>query len=201
MNLPSETMTPFQVPERMRGPVLSYCLLAGERTLRFRSLRSDWRSWTADRKWECTTSAARLRSAGDRRVRRCACRRCGPAGRFAAGERKGAARPGLRWKRRRGCGGGGAARLVAAVEQFRAARERYFADVEQEVVKLALAICGAGTASRGADRSSAVDAERCGWRWRRWQTGAAWCCVLRRPDVEAWEQSFRGDGGIGTARG
>ncbi len=33
-------------------------------------------------------------------------------------------------------------RLVDAVSQFHAMRERYFADVEQEVVKLALAIAG-----------------------------------------------------------
>jgi flagellar assembly protein FliH len=44
------------------------------------------------------------------------------------------------------------ARLVSAVEQFRSARGRYFAEVEQEVVKLALAI-----AARVLHRETQID--------------------------------------------
>lgn len=81
-------------------------------------------------------------------------------------------------------------RLVEAVHQFRVAKERYFADVEQEVVKLALAIAG-----RVLHREAQLDplllagVVRVALEKMADRSGV----VLRvaGPDVEAWEGIFR----------
>ena len=80
-------------------------------------------------------------------------------------------------------------RLLAAVEQFRGARERYFAEVEQEVVKLALAI-----AARVLHREAQIDplllsgVVRVALEKMADRSGV----VLRvaGPDVESWERTF-----------
>jgi flagellar assembly protein FliH len=81
-------------------------------------------------------------------------------------------------------------KLVEAVQQFRVAKERYFADVEQEVVKLALAIAG-----RVLHREAQIDplllagVVRVALEKMADRSGV----VLRvaGPDVEAWDGIFR----------
>jgi flagellar assembly protein FliH len=81
------------------------------------------------------------------------------------------------------------ARLVGAADQFRAARERYFAEVEQEVVKLALAI-----AARVLHREAQIDpllltgAVRVALEKMADRTGVV--LHVAGPDVEAWEGAF-----------
>jgi len=81
------------------------------------------------------------------------------------------------------------ARLVGAVEQFRAARDRYFVEVEQEVVKLALAI-----AARVLHREAQIDpllltgAVRVALEKMAERTAVALRVAV--PDVEAWEEAF-----------
>jgi flagellar assembly protein FliH len=83
------------------------------------------------------------------------------------------------------------ARLVGVVEEFRGAREEYFGGVEQEVVKLALAI-----AARVLHRETQVDplllegAVRVALEKMAERAGV----VLRAAtvDVAAWEQAFHG---------
>jgi flagellar assembly protein FliH len=80
-------------------------------------------------------------------------------------------------------------RLAAAVSEFRGVRERYFAEVEQEVVKLALAI-----AARVLHREAQIDplllagVVRVALEKMADRSGV----VLRvaSPDVEGWEQVF-----------
>lgn len=80
-------------------------------------------------------------------------------------------------------------RLVSAVEQFRAARERYFAEVEQEVVKLALAI-----AARVLHREAQIDpllltgAVRVALEKMADRTGVV--LHVAGQDVDAWERAF-----------
>jgi flagellar assembly protein FliH len=100
-------------------------------------------------------------------------------------------------------------RLVRAVEQFRAARERYFVEVEQEVVKLALAI-----AARVLHREAQIDpllltgAVRVALEKMADRTGVV--VRVAAVDVAAWEQAFaatevserpRVTGDAGLARG
>ncbi len=81
------------------------------------------------------------------------------------------------------------ARLCAAVEQFRAAREHYFAEVEQEVVKLALAI-----AARVLHREAQIDpllltgAVRVALEKMADRTGVV--VRVAEMDVPAWEEAF-----------
>jgi flagellar assembly protein FliH len=81
------------------------------------------------------------------------------------------------------------ARLVGAVAQFRAAREQYFAEVEQEVVKLALAI-----AARVLHREAQIDplllagAVRVALEKMADRTGVV--LHVAGPDVDAWEVAF-----------
>jgi flagellar assembly protein FliH len=100
-------------------------------------------------------------------------------------------------------------RRVRAVEQFRAARERYFVEVEQEVVKLALAI-----AARVLHREAQIDpllltgAVRVALEKMADRTGVV--VRVAAVDVAAWEQAFaatevserpRVTGDAGLARG
>jgi flagellar assembly protein FliH len=81
------------------------------------------------------------------------------------------------------------ARLVSAVEQFRKARERYFTEVEQEVVKLALAI-----AARVLHREAQIDpllltgAVRVALEKMADRTGVV--LHVAGTDVGAWEGAF-----------
>lgn len=80
-------------------------------------------------------------------------------------------------------------RLLAAVVQFRAAREHYFADVEQEVVKLALAI-----AARVLHREAQIDplllsgAVRVALEKMADRTGVV--VRVAEPAVEEWDRVF-----------
>lgn len=81
------------------------------------------------------------------------------------------------------------ARLVSSVEQFRGVRERYFAEVEQEVVRLALAI-----AERVLHRETQMDAllltaaVKVALEKMADRTGVV--VRVAESDVKAWESSF-----------
>jgi flagellar assembly protein FliH len=81
-------------------------------------------------------------------------------------------------------------RLVEAVRQFHGLQERYFADVEQEVVKLALAI-----AARVLHREATLDpllltgAVRVALENMADRSGVV--VRVAAPDVAAWEQMFQ----------
>lgn len=164
MNLPSEAMSVFLAPEKS--------VVAFE----FRMLADELGSVGQD----CAAREAALRKAVD------AARQEG----WLQGEREGrrAARAEMEAEMRASVAQE-RARLVGAVEQFRAARERYFAEVEQEVVKLALAI-----AARVLHREAQIDpllltgVVRVALEKMADRTGVT--VRVAAADAEEWEKTF-----------
>lgn len=178
MNSPSEALTAFLAPEQRVAP-FEFRSLAGE------DVEAPGEAGSAGN--------GRERPAADCVAREMALRKAVDAARqegLGQGEREGrrAARTEMEAEMRVSAAQE-RARLVGAVEQFRAVRERYFAEVEQEVVKLALAI-----AARVLHREALIDpllltgAVRVALERMADRTSV----VLRvaGPDMDAWEGAF-----------
>jgi flagellar assembly protein FliH len=178
MNSPSEALGAFQAPQQSVAP-FEFRSLAGEDVEGLREAGSG--------------GNGRARLAVDSGAREMALRKAVDAARqegLGQGEREGrrAARTELETELRASAAQE-RARLAGAVEQFRAARERYFAEVEQEVVKLALAI-----AARVLHREAQIDpllltgAVRVALEKMADRTGVV--LHVAGPDVDAWEGAF-----------